>query len=120
MGALIGLLAVFTSYLALGYDLREIYELDRGIVSSGAWILVAGVPFFLFWIGANDFIRLMALVGGFFVALDGLFIVLLLRAMRKKGEISKKLLPLPGGVLWILVILFIASALYEVLYQIQG
>ncbi len=120
LGALVGFLAVITSYLALGYDLREIYELDRGIVSIGAWALAAGAPLVLFLVGATDFLRLMSLVGGFFVALDGLFIILLLRTMRKRGEIKKQFLPLSGSVLWFLIILLVASACYEVLYQLSG
>ena len=119
IGALIGLLAVFTSYLALGYDLREIYELDRGISYRYAWALTIVVPLILFLLGSSNFIEIMALVGGFFVALDGIFIVLLLRTMRKKGEIVHQFLPFSSARAWILIALFLASATYEVLYQIS-
>lgn len=119
IGALIGFLAVFTSYLSLGYDLREVYKLDRGVSYVVAWALTVIVPGGLFFLEPTSFIQIMALVGGFFVALDGLFIVLLLRAMRKKGEIAHQFLPFPPIVAWALMALFLASATYEVLYQIS-
>ena len=59
----------------------------------------------------------MSLVGGFFVALDGIFVVLILRAMRRKGLITHPLVPFPLAVQVALIVLFAASAIYEFLFQ---
>ncbi|MEK9175704.1 MAG: aromatic amino acid transport family protein [Patescibacteria group bacterium] len=118
IGSLIGFLAVITSYLGLGYDLRKIYELDRGIHSFVAWGLVAIVPLGFFIAGLTSFIKLMSLVGGFFVVVDGIFVIFVLRKMRNKpGHI--KFLPFNSIIQFALVILFVASATLEVLYQIR-
>ena len=117
VGSFVGLLAVFTSFLALGYDLRKVYELDMRIPSFLSVVLVIATPLLLFIAGLVNFIALMSLVGGFFVALDGIFVVLILRAMRRKGLITHPLVPFPLAVQVALIVLFAASALYEFLFQ---
>ena len=119
VGALVGFLAVITSYLALGYDLRKMYELDRGIASAFSWALVTMVPLGLFIAGATDFIRLMSLVGGFFIALDGALIVIILRRIPKEGSIHTTFLPFNTLIQVTLVSVFILSAFHEVLYQLR-
>ena len=117
VGSFVGLLAVFTSFLALGYDLRKVYELDMRIPSFLSVVLVIATPLLLFIAGLVNFIALMSLVGGFFVALDGIFVVLILRAMRRKGLITHPLVPFPPAVQVALIVLFAASAIYEFLFQ---
>ena len=118
VGALVGFLAVITSYLALGYDLRKIYELDRGDSTWLSWVLIAIIPFGLYAAGATDFIKLMSLVGGLFIVLDGIFVILILRTMRSQGGSHVRLLPFGAVAQALLIVLFIASAVVEVLYQI--
>lgn len=119
VGALAGLLAVFTSYLALGYDLRKIYELDMRIPPLLSMALVIALPLSFFAAGLVNFVALMSLVGGLFVALDGIFVVFILRTMRRKGLIAHRLVPFFNTPIQIaLVALFTASAIYEFWLQV--
>ncbi len=119
-GALIGFLALIKSYILLGYDLKKLYELDLGVRPSLAWIIAAGVAPIIFLLGVGNVVSLMSLVGGVFVALDGLFVVLVLRAMRRKGVVQKRFLPLGSFTEVILIAIFVFSAGYEVIQNIPG
>ncbi len=118
VGALIGLFAVFTSYLALGYDLRKIYEFDMRLPTFLSAVLVIVIPFLFFIAGFVNFVGLMSLVGGFFVALDGIFVVFVLRAMRRQGLITHPFVPFNTTIQAALVLLFAASAIYEFWHQL--
>jgi len=113
--ALLGFFAIFTSYLALGYDMRKIYEIDGGISRGFSWALLFLVPPAIFLFGSRDFLNLMSLVGGFFVALDGVFVILILRALRKKETPEERFLPLGSFAQLALIALFILSAFYELI-----
>jgi amino acid permease len=117
-GALIGFLAIVTSYIPLGYDLRRLYELDTGIPSVLAWIGAAFVPLALFLLGVDNFVTLMSLVGGIFVVIDGIFVIFILRKMRALGLVKRRFLPLGSFAEITLILLFLFSAGYEIMHNI--
>jgi amino acid permease len=81
-GAALGFVAVFKSYLSLGYDLKEIYEFDFKISPTASWFLAVALPVVPFLFGANNFVSLIAFLGGISIAIDGIFIVLMLQKIR--------------------------------------
>lgn len=119
LGAIVGFLAVFTSFLVLAYDLRQIYRLDFGISKTWAWALSVALPITLFLFGLTDFVKIISIVGGIFIALDGFFVIFILRKMRKLGGVQRERF-LPFGALQktALFLIFAGSIIYEVLYQI--
>jgi len=117
-GAAIGFLAVFTSYLALGYDLKEVYEIDFKVSPIYSWALAVIVPIIPFVFGAQDFIILVSLVGGLFIAIDGIFISLMLKKIRSENHTHTHFVPLGKTISTVLVIIFVFSALYEIVYQL--
>ena len=80
IGSLIGFLAVITSFLALGLDLKNMFRYDAGMSSLVAWITAMAVPPILFAAGINDFVRVIGLVGAVAIGIDG--IIILLSALR--------------------------------------
>lgn len=118
MGAAVGFLAVFTSFLVLAYDLRQIYRLEMGVSKLGAWVLSVAVPLALFLFGLTDFVKIVSVVGGIFIALDGFFVILILRKMRKFGVSAEKFLPFGAFQETALILIFAVSILYEIFYQL--
>lgn len=118
LGAIAGFLAVFTSFLVLAYDLRQIYRLDIGVSKIIAWFLSALVPSALFLFGLTDFMRLISIVGGVFIALDGFFVIFILRKLRKINPTSHKFLQFGRFQQTLLILIFTASIIYELVYQI--
>lgn len=76
VGSLIGFLAVFTSFLALGLDLKNIFHYDAGASPLGAWVGAMAIPPILFVIGINDFVSIIGLVGAVAIGIDGILILL--------------------------------------------
>lgn len=118
LGALIGVLSMFTSYLALGYDLKKVYELDANVKPFLAWVLVASVPLILFVLGLRDFIKLISVAGGLFVAIDGIIVVFILRSMKRRFAGGIKFIQFGSFYQVALVSIFVASVIYELVYQI--
>jgi tyrosine-specific transport protein len=79
IGAVIGLLAVTTSFLALGLELRYTLQYDLKFKKAGAWALVVMVPLVLYLMGIQDFILIIAVIGAIGAGIEGTFITLLSR-----------------------------------------
>ncbi len=76
MGSFAGLLAVFTSFLSLGLDLKSMIRYDIGTSSFIAWMGAMAVPPLLFAAGIDDFVSIISLVGAVAIGIDGILILL--------------------------------------------
>lgn len=110
---ILGLLELFSSYIIIGYDAQKSMELDLKL----PWLLRFGVvifaPLILFFSGFTHFIELVSFVGGIFVALESILIVLMWLKVRKSNLIKKPLLA-------ILILIFEAALLYEIIKYISN
>ncbi|MSR76061.1 MAG: hypothetical protein EXS68_00515 [Candidatus Ryanbacteria bacterium] len=79
VGTLLGLLAVITSYIALGLELRYTFEYDLGRSQKVAWALTAFVPLVIYLAGVRSFILLLDIIGAVGVGVEGVIIALLAR-----------------------------------------
>jgi len=83
---LLGLLSLWGSYIAVGVDaiasLSYDFRIPRAIRSS----LVVGLPLVFYLVGFTSFLGLVGFVGGVFLGLEGIFILLLWTRAHKKGE----------------------------------
>ncbi|TSC72360.1 MAG: aromatic amino acid permease [Parcubacteria group bacterium Gr01-1014_70] len=80
IGSLVGLLAVFTSYLSLGLDLKNLLRYDAQLPLPAAWAAAVAVPPLLYAAGISDFVSIIGLVGAIAIGIDG--IIILLSALR--------------------------------------
>ncbi|MDP2668588.1 MAG: hypothetical protein Q8P07_02025 [bacterium] len=118
IGALLGFLSIFRSYLALGYNLNAMYKLDLRLAPAVAWIVSLSVPVILFLAGAKDFLKLISIMGGTFVAFDGIMVVYILRRMRAAGFVKERLLSFGKIQQYFLITIFSLGIIYELIYQI--
>lgn len=84
IGSFIGFLAVFTSFLALANDAKNIFFYDYNIAHLRAWFLAVIPPVILFFLGAMDFVKILSIVGVFGLGTLGIFIIYMARSLRKK------------------------------------
>ncbi len=106
IGSLIGFLAVFTSFLALGMDLRHTFQLDYKLNRFLSWLLVISPPIFLFYLGFHNLSAILSIVGSFGLGSVGLFIIFMARKKRKSIL----------GIIAVLAIL--AAVVYEIVNMI--
>lgn len=83
IGSLIGFLAVFTSFLVLGIDLKHTFQLDYKLNRFLSWLLVISPPIFLFYLGFHNLSAILSIVGSFGLGSIGLFIIFMARKKRK-------------------------------------
>lgn len=84
ISSLIGFLAVFTSFLALAIDAKNIFFFDYNISHLRAWFLAVIPPLILFLLGAVDFVKILSIVGALGLGTLGVFIIFMARSLRKK------------------------------------
>jgi hypothetical protein len=104
----VGVAATFTAFISQGLFLNEIFRYDMGIKRFPAWALTCFVPFTLFLLGFNSFIPLMSFIGGVFLGINGIFILL----------IYKKI----GGskfVIYPLMLVFMLGIVYSLVYFVK-
>ncbi len=118
LGALAGAAAMFSAYIALSYDIRKIYELDVGVKKQFALFLAAVVPFLIFLWGAADFIKIISIVGGVFVSIDGFMVLMILRKMRKLHLSQKKFLPFGFFQRFALLFILFCNFVYGLIYRV--
>lgn len=106
LGAAIGLIAVFTSFLILGISLMDtlVYDYKQRYMLS--WAIVVAVPLIVFLLGARDFIDVIGFTGAVLVGLLGL--VMLYTYVKAKAHICapKRCLAIPHWLLWICGLVF--------------
>lgn len=92
LGVLIGVLgflALITSYVFLGMELRGIFERDLKVPSVIAAISIVSLPIVLYFMGFNNFLWLISLAGGLFLAIESIMVIMMRRvATRKRRAID--------------------------------
>jgi len=111
-----GLISLWSSYIVIGLDIKNALKFDLKFPKILAGLAVVVLPPLIYFWGFQSFLTLVSLIGGIFIALEGIFIVLMwLRARKMKSEevIFKKLNPL---IIYALIMIFIGGILYEIIH----
>lgn len=80
------ILAMATSFIALGYALKEMYWIDFKLPHGEAWALTVFVPFALFVAGIQSFVKTLEVAGTFAGGIAGMTVALMHMKARKRGE----------------------------------
>lgn len=119
LGAVFGILAVVTSYIVLGLSLKNIFNQDYKIAGSVSYLLVCLVPLIAYFLGLNNFILIIGLVGAVASGLDGILTVLIYRRAKKLGgrqpEYSLKYFKILGS---FLIAIFALGLIYQLVYLV--
>ena len=125
-----GLISLWSSYIVIGLDVKNTLRYDLKFPKILAGLAVIFSPLILFLLGFQNFLGMIGLVGGVFIALEGIFIVLMWRKSRKTrlpaleaaglgGQVKpepvifKKLNPL---IVYALIMVFIGGIIYEIIH----
>lgn len=108
LGAGLGILTMSTSFLSLGFVLRETWFRDFKLNKSLAFALAVGPSLALFLLGARNFLTTLEIAGSIACGLSGLMVVwLYFEAKRKGTKTPAYILSIPKILLLILAIVFI-------------
>lgn len=111
--AVLGIFAMWVSYFLIGLEIKNSLESDLRINRFLSVSIVLFLPLILLAMGANNFLKIIGLVGGVFLSLQYLLIIF----------VGKKILN-PTGIkkffLNFISLVFILAAVYEIYYFIVG
>ena len=117
VGALFGILAIYTSFIALGLSLKGIFHEDFKLPELTAFILVCAVPLLAYLAGLKSFILVIGFLGAVAAGLDGILTVLVFLKARKKGDRQPEY-ALSGAKLLsgLLILIFALGLIYQFIY----
>ena len=104
--AILGLVAVSTVYLPISREIKNSLEKDLRWNKIVARLLIVFAPPFLIWLGLDNFLVVVGLVGGIFLSLQYLLIISVGRHALKLSAVKKFFLDL-------VVFVFVLAAIYS-------
>lgn len=112
--SILGALAMWSSYFAIGSDLFRSLHQDFRVPLSAAALLVIGMPLALYLMGLSDFLQVIGITGGIFTACElGLIVLIWVRS--QQGTLMPRSRYVPLAVLAILSV-SICYTLYTVIF----
>lgn len=118
VGALVGFLAVITSLLAFGINLKKTFKYDYKMPENVSLILALLVPFIIFLTGFDDFIRVIGFSGAVMGGLDGILIILMYQMADRgrKGDRKPEYdIPTSKFLEYLLIAVFALGIVYTIL-----
>ncbi len=113
-GALLGIIAVFTSFLVNADNLKRTFMYDFGWQALPAWIITAAVPVLLFISGLTNLISIVGFAGAVTGGVAGIMIVLVHRQAKKRGKRRPEYTVKSNGFLRVfLILLFVLGVIYQ-------
>jgi len=103
-----GILTTFTSFIALGLTLKNVFHYDLKMKKTLSWLITCFPPLILFLIGIKNFIPIISFVGAVMLGFDGILILLMYRKIKPKN-----LLVYP------LILILLGGIIYEMIYFIK-
>ena len=117
LGQIVGLLAVFTSFISTGMVLKGTLTHDLGISKKISWALPIALPVACAAILTAGFIEVIGFVGGVTLGLDMIFTAMVFdRARRAPGRIPDYILGIPRVAVFAVMALMLFGVVYEAIY----
>ncbi len=108
--------AMATCFMGLGIALKQSFVWDHKISPHLAEFTVVVVPILLFLFGFRSFVKVIDLVGGLFIGLESLMIVLICYKARKAGDLTADRYGLKN--FWLIAVPVIAFFLTATIYSV--
>ncbi|MEK7481899.1 MAG: aromatic amino acid transport family protein, partial [Patescibacteria group bacterium] len=113
---ILGAISLWSTYIVIGRDVKKSLEHDLNLNGLFSALAVSIIPLLLYFAGFDNFIKLISLVGGIFIGLEAIFIVLMWQRASKtaaKEMIFKKINPL---IIYSLIFVFVGGIIYALIY----
>ncbi len=118
LGLVFGIIAVITSYLIMGIDLKEIFWHDYGMGKKKSWALACFPPFVIFAFGLRDFITVVNFAGGVAGGLTGILVVILFYAAKNKRDSKPPFeIKIPMLLSSFIILTYLLGIVYQFAYQ---
>ena len=117
IGGIFGILAMTTSFLSLGFILRELIHRDYKIPLIPAWCLTVIIPVFLFLLGLRSFILVIGFAGGVLSGIQGIVLIVTYYRAKKQGNRTPEFsFNLNKSIAYFIYLIFIFGIVYQFIY----
>ena len=114
VGALMGFLAVTTSFFLVSVSSQDLLELDYGSSRLLAWFATLSVPAIVILLGVRDFVEVMGFTGAVFSGGVAIFAVaLFLRVRARRGRRGKDAIDFPSWAGYLVAAIFVIGIALE-------
>lgn len=113
---ILGALAIFSTYIVIGRDVKKSLVYDLRFPDFLAALVVVIAPLLIYFLGFREFIALVGLVGGIFIGLEQIFVLLMWRKVSKIPSSEKILGRIPPFIVYLSLLVFAVGIVYEIFY----
>lgn len=115
LGSLFSIIAMSSSFMALGTAIKEIFQYDYKLKPTLAILATLAIPLGMFLIGLRDFFGVVTIAGALSVGLTGLISIFVFWQARHKGQRKPEYslptwLAMPASI--IITIMFVVGLIY--------
>lgn len=114
IGSIVGLFAVFTSFLILGISIIDTMVFDFKRRYLGSWMVAVTVPLIIFLLGARSFISVIGFTGSVLGGLTGMLAIYTYLKAKKHACTPKRCFQIPTWVLYGCSLVFAAGIVLTV------
>jgi amino acid permease len=118
--AAFGFLAVATSFIGVGSDLKAMFQYDYHLRPSLAWLVTVSVPIGLMLIGARDFLSVVSFSAAVFGGAVAVMIAAMYIHVAKRKLMGDKALGVPVAIAYVTISVLLFGALAKVGSTIYG
>ncbi len=112
---ILGLLALWSSYIVVGLDINSALASDFKFKKPLRLFIVVALPLLLFIFGLRNFLALISFVGGIFLAIEGLLIISMWwRANRVLKSSSLLMKNIPRALIALTALTFLTALIYQI------
>jgi tyrosine-specific transport protein len=120
-GAIMGLLAVATSFFTLSIVVEDSFRYDFRLPVWKSLLLAFSVPLALFLLGAQDFIAIISWVGAVLGSIEGFLLLRMHKKAARKGDrIPEYSVRVRHPVRVFFYLIFAGALLYQIIYTVSG
>lgn len=120
LGGILGLLAIATSFVISANYLKHVFRYDCGLPKKVAFWVVSLTPLILFYLGFNQFMIVIGVVGTFMGLAEGSIIALLFWKARQSGDrIPEYHLEVPLSIIIFIIFVLSLGTIVEVLNNLR-
>ena len=107
-----------TSFLALAYVLRQLFQIDYNIPLFFSWLLTISVPMILFALGLKSFVKVIGFSGGILAGLQSMILIASYYKAKKIGDRKPEFsFNLPRPFAYLIYFIFIIGIIYQFVYS---
>lgn len=112
----LGAISLWSTYIVIGRNIKKSFEHDLNFPHFYAGLITVFSPLLLYFFGFKNFLELVTFVGGLFISIEGILIILMWRKASKisnENQFFQKINPL---IIYGLLLVFSGGIIYTLLY----